>query len=399
MVHARTGVAGAQVARVVAALCVVFSAECAAAQPPCLAPASWYSLEEATPRLRAEGEVLGPMARRDVVLLGEQHDDADHHAWQLQTLAALHVLRPGMAIGFEAFPRRIQPVLDQWVAGELSVQQFLERSEWLKVWSFPSELYLPLFQFARLNRIPMIALNVERSLTQAVSAKGWDAVAPAQREGVSTPARPLAEYEAELFEMFKEHASARRKDADPPGRGDAAFRFFVEAQTTWDRAMAEALAARLKGQPRPLVVGVIGAGHVRNGYGVPHQLRALGVSSVGTLLPVSASDCEGIKPALADAVFAVPASISDKPPPPRLSVSLEMVEGQVRIAEVTAGSLAEQTGLRAGDRIVSIAGAAVKGAGSVTAAVRAQPPGTWLPLQIRRGGDTVDLVVKFPARR
>src|SRR6185503_5215379 len=118
----------------------------------------------------------------------------------------------------------------------------------------------------------------------------------------------------------------------------------------------------------------------------PHQLRALGVSSVGTLLAVSGTDCAELKPPLADAVFAVPASVSGKPPPPRLGVRLETVEGEVRIAEVTTGSLAEQTGMRAGDRIVSIAGSAVKGAGNVIGAVRAQPPGTWLPLQIRRGG-------------
>jgi uncharacterized iron-regulated protein len=115
------------------------------------------------------------------VLLGEQHDEPDHHQWQLQTLSALHAVRPVTAIGFESFPRRIQPVLDAWVAGELSPKQFLERSEWEKVWSFPAELYMPIFEFARVNRIPMVALNVERSLTKAVSDKGWDAVPDAQK--------------------------------------------------------------------------------------------------------------------------------------------------------------------------------------------------------------------------
>jgi hypothetical protein len=37
----------------------------------------------------------------------------------LQTLAALHVQRPKIVIGFEMFPRRLQPILDQWVAGAL----------------------------------------------------------------------------------------------------------------------------------------------------------------------------------------------------------------------------------------------------------------------------------------
>jgi hypothetical protein len=33
------------------------------------------------------------------------------------------------------------------------------------------------------------------------------------------------------------------------------------------------------------------------------------------------------------------------------------------------------------------------------AAVRAQPAGTWLPMQIRRGAETLEFVVKFPPRK
>ena len=75
------------------------------------------------------GKVSGPdiiarAAKRSVVLLGEMHDNPEHHQWQLQVLAALHAVRPDMIIGFEMFPRRVQKVLDQWVAGELSEAEF-----------------------------------------------------------------------------------------------------------------------------------------------------------------------------------------------------------------------------------------------------------------------------------
>jgi uncharacterized iron-regulated protein len=131
--------------------------------PVCLAPAAWYTLDGATPRAMPGRELLGEIAKRDVVLLGERHDEADDHQWQIETLAALHLLRPKMVIGFEAFPRRAQPVLDKWIAGQLTVKQFLEQTEWDKVWNYPPEYYLPLFQFARINRIPMVALNAYRA--------------------------------------------------------------------------------------------------------------------------------------------------------------------------------------------------------------------------------------------
>lgn len=102
--------------------------EAHAVSPPsqaCRSFADWTALDAAQPRTVSATERLTAMAARDIVLLGEYHDEDDHHRWQVQTLAALHLLRPNMVIGFEMFPRRMQPVLDRWVAGALSVKEFL----------------------------------------------------------------------------------------------------------------------------------------------------------------------------------------------------------------------------------------------------------------------------------
>ena len=372
----------------------------AATAPTCLAPAAWYTFTESSPKSTSLQAVLAEAAKRDVVLLGENHDDADHHRWQLQTLAGLAVLRPQMVIGFEAFPRRVQPVLDQWIAGQLTAKQFLERVEWEKVWSMPSELYMPLFEFARLNRIPIVALNVERTLTGAISKQGWDAVPAERKEGISRPAAPSAAYENELFEVYRQHGAGPGSKGSA-SRSDPAFRFFVQAQTTWDRAMAQALAERLKtgNAPRPLVVGIMGTGHIRNGYGVVHQLRDLGVTNVASLVPTHAhGDCAELKAGYADAVYVLPMTPFEKAPPPRLGIRLELVEGSVRVVAVEAGSLAEKTGMKAGDRIVAVAGSPASGVNNVVAAVRDALPGTWLPVQVRRGDSNIDLVVKFPPK-
>ena len=156
-------------------------------------------------------------------------------------LAALHAQRPDMAIGFEMFPRRLQPVLDRWVDGQLGVREFLSQAEWEQVWNFPPQLYLPLFEFARINRIPMIALNVDQKLTRAIADKGWQGVPAAEREGVGRPAAALPAYRDLLRELHRSHLAGRRQ----AGKGDNSFENFLDAQLAWDRAMAEALAARL----------------------------------------------------------------------------------------------------------------------------------------------------------
>jgi len=91
-----------------------------AMSPLCASGGRWITLSGDT-----GPEIIKNAARQDVALLGEQHDQEDHHRWQLQMLAALHAQRPTMVIGFEMFPRRLQPVLDQWVAGTLSPGDFL----------------------------------------------------------------------------------------------------------------------------------------------------------------------------------------------------------------------------------------------------------------------------------
>jgi uncharacterized iron-regulated protein len=331
------------------------------------------------------------------VLLGEQHDQDDHHRWQLQVLAALHAQRPDMAIGFEMFPRRLQPVLDRWVAGQLSVREFITQAEWEQVWNFPPQLYLPLFEFARINRIPMIALNVDQKLTRAIADKGWQGVPAAEREGVGRPAAALPAYRDLLRELHRSHLAGRRQ----AGKGDNSFENFLDAQLTWDRAMAEALAARLgapaAGQRRPLVVGVMGSGHIRFEHGVPHQLRALGVKRVTSLLPASGrEECQTLQPGIAHAVFVLPDRPAANLEPPRLGVTLEDQGKGVRIAQLNPGSLAETYGLKAGDRIVELAGRAPGSSAEVSAAIRRQPPGTWLPFKVARKDGEVEIIVRFP---
>ncbi|WP_291993578.1 ChaN family lipoprotein [Candidatus Accumulibacter sp. ACC003] len=391
---------------VAAATATSTSAKSPTPAPACLAPASWTVLAGRQPRLASSQEVVADVVGRDVVLLGEQHDDADHHRWQLQVLAGLHAQRPAMVIGFEMFPRRLQAVLDRWVAGELSVKDFLAQSEWEKVWSQPADLYLPLFHFARMNRIPMLALNIDQALTRKIAAGGWDAIPLAEREGVGQALPPSAAYRKFLREIHDQHTKMRAK-AGKKSFDDAAFANFVDSQLAWDRAMAEALASPLAkplasaaSGTRPLVVGIIGNGHLRFGHGVPHQLRDLGVPSIGVLLPMTAGgNCDELQPGLADAVFAVPTMPQPPAEPPRLGVSLDEQDGRIVIASVGKGSLAESSGLQSGDRIVEVAGQPLAGMSSLLLAIRQQQPGSWLPLQIERAGQKIEVLVKFPAKR
>jgi uncharacterized iron-regulated protein len=252
------------------------------------------------------------MATKRAVLLGETHDVAEIHRWQAHVVAALHQLTPRIAVGFEMFPRRLQPVLDDWVAGGLSTADFLVASEWDAVWGFPPEIYLPIFHLCRQQGVPMLALNCHRPLVTRVGKEGWETIPEAERDGLTPAAPATPAYRRYLFDITGAGGRAPGASGPVAGPDDPGFDRFVRAQQTWDRAFACNIARALAAGTADLVVGIIGRGHLEYGGGTPHQLADLGVTDVAVLLPNQAETL-AVEPGrrLADAVFRL-----DRPEPP-----------------------------------------------------------------------------------
>ena len=342
-----------------------------------------------------------------IVLLGEAHTTVAHHRWQHYMLAALHSRNANMMVGFEMLPRRLQSVLDAWSAGELDEEEFLEQSEWSKVWGYDAGLYLPLLHFTRLNRLPALALNVDRKLISQVAQQGWEAIGEEQRLGLSDPAPASDAYRDSLAQLFGYKQTMREQtegeaehqapDIDAIKNSDA-FANFVAAQQTWDRAMAEALAAAHRRDPSALVVGIIGRGHLEYGYGIPHQLADLGINDVDVLLPLNADDnCHPLPAKLASAVFVVDADGEQAAPArPRLGILIEDGDHGVYVRQVIEDSVAEETGILDGDVILSAAGFDTRTGAELIEIISRQSPGTWLPLILMRGDRTIKKVAKFP---
>jgi len=381
----------------------------------CSQPGAWLDTDK---RQILNGDALiRTMAEKDVVLLGETHTNHEHHRWQAYMLAALHAARPEMAVGFEMFPRSVQEALDDWTHGHLTQSEFLRQSRWREVWVYPSGYYMPLFDLVRQHRLPAVALNVERALVSRVGREGWAAVPEADRLGVGDPAPASDAYKRSLADVYTMKLT-RMKGGSPHGRkagedekedtetpdeetvlADEAFGRFVDAQLTWDRAMAEAIVATREENPDKLVVGIVGRGHAEFGHGIPHQLRDLGVDDVAVLLPVETGDtCRNIPSGIADAAFVVePDEASGKPAPKaRLGVMIETKQARTMVISVLDGSVAAAAGIEDGDIIQTAAGFVVTSNAGLVEIIQRQAPGTWLPLQVLRGGETKELVAKFP---
>ncbi len=338
-------------------------------------------------------EILDRIGGARVVLLGESHDRPDDHRWQLQTIAALDGRHRELVLGFEMLPRSSQTALDAWSNGGLGIDEFLAASRWHDVWGYPADLYLPIFQFGRMNRVTMVALNIDYELIRRVSSEGWGAIPQSERAGLSDPAPPSTEYRAMLESVFTSHLA---DDAKPePGERER----FIESQLLWDRAFAEGIRDALQTNPNAVVVALVGSGHLENGYGVPHQLDALGIDTHVTLMPWDVTaECTDLPPMLADAVFGVGAA-APATARPRLGVFLEPAEGGVLVRRVLEDSVAEDAGIQPQDLIVGAAGRPIESAGELKAVVGKQPLGTTLPVTVLRSGRRMELDARFPVER
>jgi uncharacterized iron-regulated protein len=284
--------------------------------------------------------VVAAVADSRVVFVGEQHDRYEHHLTQLEIIRRLHQRDPRLAIGIEAFQQPFQSYLDAYVAGELSEQEMLRKTEYYSRWRFDYRLYAPILRYAREHRLPVVALRVPEELTKKVGREGLESLS--EEERAQLPAeidRSDTEYESRLSEIFESH----------PHVNDRNFDHFLEVQLLWDEIMAERAAAYLAEHPDTRMVVLAGFGHLAYGSGIPRRLeRRLPVSGAIVL-----NDWEGgIEPGIAD--FLLLPEQRSLPPAGRLGAVLEERDEQLRVASCQSNSPCAAAGLRKGDRLISI---------------------------------------------
>ena len=113
-----------------------------------------------------------------VFFAGEEHPHPLHHAFQLELIKAVDAIDSAPTlIGLEMCWRQHQPALDAFVFGpETSgggdVHKLAERTDWVRTWGYPIELYEPILSLARERQLRLCGLNVPYDVVQEVSRVG-----------------------------------------------------------------------------------------------------------------------------------------------------------------------------------------------------------------------------------
>ena len=198
-----------------------------------------------------------------VFLIGEHHDNPHHHFNQLEIIREIHEkAEKPLAIGLEMFETGYQEELDEWVAGNLTMDDFLKIYH--KNWDQPWVLYHDIFLYAKEHQVPLIGLNIPRHIIRKVAQKGFASLTTEDLsllpQGVTCDV--TAEYKDFIQRVFGWH-----------GKKNDLFNNFCEAQVLWDTIMAVNLLKFNEQNPDTKLVVLAGDGHSWK-PGIPRQISS-----------------------------------------------------------------------------------------------------------------------------
>ncbi|TVQ52022.1 MAG: hypothetical protein EA355_15860 [Rhodobacteraceae bacterium] len=222
-------------------------------------PLAGQVIKTATGRALDPAGLLAALAGADVVVLGEVHDNAEHHmaqAWLVSELAPA-------ALAFEMIPRGMEGVLERLRAEGAPLAVIGAALEWESRGWPDWGLYAPILAAA--PDAPITGGELGREASALAMREGAEAAA---RRGIGAAARLYRldrPFDSETQAAAVAQQVAAHCDAIPEHVGER----MVEAQRLRDAAFADAvLRARALGEDG-LVALIAGSGHARIDRGAP----------------------------------------------------------------------------------------------------------------------------------
>ncbi len=266
---------------------------------------------------------LNAVKDKDLVYIGEFHQMPELLSFQIAVVSEL--LHKGMrpALGLEMFNVLQQTMLDYYIAGAISLEQFSELYR-AGPEGFDLNHYIYLIEVAAKNNLKAVGLNIPKSIASAVAKHGLD---KRELECFRLSEEEIRncnkDYKKSLSAIYKKHPHE-----------DISEENFILAQSIKDETMAETIAHYLtagiqrkdtkgnenppsppfnKGRPggflnknigKPFII-ITGRGHVEYGRGIPGRIKKkLGASVSDVIIAASYAD-EHLPPEIADYLLII----------------------------------------------------------------------------------------------
>jgi len=325
-------------------------------------------------------DILPELKKSRVIYVGERHDRYEHHINQLRVIKRLHEAGISIGVGMEMFQAPFQQVIDDYLVDRIDEGEFLKKTGYFERWRYDYNLYKPIIDYLKKNRIPLVALNIEGGISRKVARQGIDSLI--RKEKKQIPASldfSNEQYRRDLREVFALHGKETSLTD---------FNFFLQAQVLWDEGMAEAAYRFLENHPDRNLVVIAGNGHIRHHYGIPDRL----FRRSGDLYSVVVQD-EEIEPGIADYILLTTRIRGKKSP--RLGVEIGEEEGGLLVAGVVDKSPAKKAGGKKGDILVRFKGKPITSLSDLKIGLFYTSFGDKVSMGAIRDGKEVDLEIEL----
>lgn len=336
----------------------------------------------ATTDLSSFANTMDKISGNRVVYIGETHTSASDHRLQFRIIQELYARNPNLVIGMEMFPKSSQPALDEYLLhdSDMDERTFLKQSHYFEVWRYDWRFFRDIFTFARKHKIPILGLNLERSIVSHVFKKGSTDGLDQEIIDSLPKDRDLSihGYQQRLSRMHGFHIQG--------GHGSGMMSGFIQAQALWDETMAENISNFLTQNPKSQMVVLAGSQHTRKDSGIPPRVaRRLDIPQASVInlqkdnVPPDAAN-------QADYIFMSPEYTL--PALAKIGVVLDTItldsKNYLQITQLSPHGKAEEAGLEVKDIILTIDGYPIHEMEDIQIAMIDAKAGSKVPLDIRR---------------
>jgi uncharacterized iron-regulated protein len=207
-------------------------------------------------------KIVADCAGADVLFFGEEHNDSAGHYLENKIFRALHTqYGNNLALSMEMFETDGQLALNEYLAGQIDESRF---SKDVRLWSNYKD-YKPMIEYAKQNKIPVIAANPPRRYVTMVSRRGMislDSLSGDARKFL--PKLPYdtltGRYREKFFEIMK---------GSPGGENPRVY----HSQSLWDAGMSYSIYKFQKKNKGKKIFHCVGGFHTEEKLGTAAQLQ------------------------------------------------------------------------------------------------------------------------------
>jgi uncharacterized iron-regulated protein len=216
------------------------------------------------------------------VLLGEKHDNPDHHLLQARLLGAMRASGRRPVVAFEMLDLAAEERARAAQQASPSEPDAIARAvRWEKSGWPDFSTYAPVFREALAIGRPLVATGLAPETMRAIV-----------RDGTPTTPSPVPLDEAEKASLREELVASHCGHLP-----EAMIEGMSRAQRARDATMADAMTRALRAEKAEDAVLVAGSGHVRKDRGVPRDLAALDAGRPVTSITMVEVEGEKLEPA------------------------------------------------------------------------------------------------------